>query len=137
MSAHEKRAKCPQCLPDVKGAIFTRHGSEWCCNNCHYTTPYTPKKRTGKLTPSQQSVISQIERMGWKVEATFNEYSDRVWVVGSRDFGNPGQNLILGTSFYGTIGKRGAFKLTLQRFGSDKVLTNDIELSVYLKGLQG
>lgn len=125
-----KLAKCPSCCPDG-GAIFTVYGSaEWRCNNCGHTTPRRKNSPQPKVTASQQAVLTLLTRLGWTLETKF--IGRGVWVVGRKDRGNATSNLILGDSFYGNIGVRGTFKLNLQRFGGDKVITDNAGAEVYL-----
>lgn len=130
-----KTAKCPKCCPDG-GAIFRKtygiSGWEWQCNNCGCVRPARKNKPTGRMTPSQKAVVAKLEAQGWTVETKIINNGPTWWVSATRDFGNPGQNLFLGTNVYGPIGPRGKFKLTLQRFGGEKVVTDSTGIYVYL-----
>lgn len=130
-----KCAKCPKCCPDG-GAIFraTWEGESdvWQCMNCGYTTKRYSIKASGTQTESQTHVIERLKRAGWDVSVEM--IGRNVFVKAGKDRGSVGMNLIAGDSLYGTIGVRGAFKLTLQRLGTNPVITDDIGFSVYLEG---
>src|SRR5215831_6173402 len=137
-----KLAKCPNCLPDCAGAYFDREMKDypvdgppvyqWKCRNCNHTMPYTPiKPKPETETASQKEVIALLTALCWTLEIKW--HGRNIWVVGRKDRGSPVLNLFNGDSFYGTIGVRGKFRLTLHRLGGDKVLTDRIDLNVYLK----
>lgn len=125
-----KKTACPVCCP-TGGAYFRPHGStEWRCENCGHTTPRRTIKPTGRVTRSQQRVIDKLRGQGWLVKTEM--IGQRVWVTGERDLGNPGQNLLLGTTFYGTVGPRGRVRLDFHRFGDSKTITDDVGIEVYM-----
>lgn len=136
MASYKKKAKCPQCLPDIAGAIFTKRMGEdgwyWECNNCHHKAKCQKHKPTQKVSQSQQKWLDLLTAKGWTLETNWVNSSGVLWVVGKKDRGSVGMNLIAGDSFYGTIGSKGKLKLTLQRLGKDVVITCDIGISVYL-----
>lgn len=128
----KKRGRCPVCLPDSDGAIFTNCGEFWECNNCHHQIVrkvYSPKP---KLSPSQERMIEKVKSFGWNLDS--QKFIGRgAWVTFKRDLGNDSSNLVYGDCVYGLIGVRGQCELTLCRFGGDAKITDDIGMSVYLR----
>jgi hypothetical protein len=129
-----KVGKCANCCPDG-GAIFRASWGDaderlWKCCNCGHTTKRYTIKSSGEMTESQTAVVKRLERAGWTI--TIEMIGRTVFVKGSKDRGSAGMNLIAGDSLYGTIGVRGAYKLTLQKFGGSIVITDEIGISVYL-----
>jgi hypothetical protein len=130
------RGKCPNCCPDG-GAIFhLKYDFEISalvksCMNCGHKLPYRTIKSTGKETPSQKRVIARVlEVFGGEIE--------KREMIGRKVFfsvNNPERNMFLGDSLFGTIGPGGKFEITLQRFGGDAKITDDIGISVYLRRL--
>ena len=133
MATKTINGKCPNCCPDG-GAIFTVE-LDWDaidrgedsekrvkrCHNCGHKFPF-------RQTPSQQRVVSQIvaafggtyevKMMGRKVWLSGKNYEDRNWITGD--------------SYFGTIGPKGAFEITLQGYGKGTKITDEIGIKVYL-----
>lgn len=133
MTRYRKVAKCPNCLPDVAGAIFNARmletGSEWVCANCNHKMPRRVNKPTKKITPSQQRIIDRLTAMGWRVtKVEMREYGRGIWIEAECD-----NNWMMGNKTYGGIGPRGSFKLHTTGIGSVREVTDDIGISVYLK----
>lgn len=120
--------KCPRCCPDG-GAIFSRWGAEEKkCHNCHLVLPFRRIKPTGKPTPSQDRILAQVVQLfGGTPEIRM--IGRTLWF----SLVNRERNWLLGDSLFGTIEPKGKFKITLQRIGGDKVLTDQIGLKVYLE----
>lgn len=124
-----KRGKCPTCLPDSPGAIFSAYGSEeWQCNNCgHILKRRKRKAPSGKPTASQARMIERLKRFGGEQEVKF--IGRKVWISGKN---YDGRNMYMGQSYFGTIGPKGAIKLKLQRIFKDVDITDMIGVQVYL-----
>lgn len=132
MSRFRKIAKCPNCLPDIAGAIFNARTSEvgqvWVCANCNHHMPRRQNKPAKKVTPSQQRILDKLAFMGWRVtKVTFMEFGRDIWIEAESD-----NSWVLGDRTYGSIGPRGSFKLHTTGIGSVKEVTDEIALSVYL-----
>lgn len=129
-----KIAKCPSCLPDAAGAIFRRQmgneGWEWKCSNCHHIMPIRKITPSKEITKCQAEIIEKIKALGWAVETKM--IGRAVWIQGKKDRGSFGMNLIAWDSIFGTISVKGTYKITLQRLGEPKIVTDSIGLSVWL-----
>ena len=138
MSKFRKIAKCPNCLPDVAGAIFRATYNDdfgptdgplnaWKCCNCGHMMPRRVNKPTQKITPSQQEVLNRLTRMGWVLETKF--IGRNLWITGKAE-----THWLHGDTMFGTIGPRGNFKLERQvPLIPAKKVTDSIGLSVYFK----
>lgn len=124
-----KLAKCPICLPDSAGAIFTMYGSdEWECNNCGHKLPRRKNNPEPKITPSMQNVLDALKNLGWTVETSF--IGRKLWVTAS----HPTRNWIIGNRLYGTIGVRGDIELKLQRFETVRVINSTSDIHFMCRG---
>lgn len=140
MSRLKKYASCPKCCPDGPHACFAADMREddsglgylsyhWICNNCGYNRgPVRRIKASGRLTPSQRSVIKMLRKAfggvaSWKL-------------VGRKAFVklyNPRRKWYDGTSAHGTVGPLGAYEIHHWPLGmSERLVTNAVEVSVYL-----
>jgi hypothetical protein len=123
-----KRGKCSRCCPDG-GAIFTNCVDHWRCNNCGYCLPRKTYKRTSAaLTPSQEQVIERVKRAFKPIECTMQMIGRKVYITMKNN-----RSMFVGDALHGTIGPRGSFKLTLQRFGGDALINDDLDIRIHLQ----
>ena len=124
-----KTAKCPNCLPDSAGAIFSAYGAnEWKCNNCGHRLPRRTNKPQPKITPSMQNVLDALKNLGWNVETSF--IGRKLWVTAS----HPTRNWVSGNTLYGTVGVRGDINLKLQRLGTEGILNSTSDIHFMCRG---
>lgn len=135
MSRSTKLAKCPRCLPDAKGAVFSASYARderdehedlvpvWTCNNCGFEKPRTsrPAPTAEHRTRQQQAWLDRIATDFGGTIAVDRVGRSTLWISAKNDDRNFIQD---GTMLYGSIGARGKVKLTLCR-----AILGDVEIT--------
>jgi hypothetical protein len=113
------RGKCPRCCPD--GGAYFRGGfndeMEWgkVCENCGHWRPIRALRIPSRPNARQQRIIDRIvEVFGGEPEVTM--HGRKAW-LSLRNY--DGRKWHEGQSLFGTIGPRGAIRITLQRLFGD------------------
>jgi hypothetical protein len=127
------RGKCPRCCPD--GGAYFRGGfnesMEWgkVCTCCGHWRHIRATRIPSRPNARQQRIIDKIVALfGGRPELTM--HGRKAW-LSPRNY--EGRHWADGQALWGTIGPRGAIKLSLARLGDDITITDMIGVEVYLQ----